>query len=140
MTPSHILAFAFNAFALAALLFCIFCRFTGDLKKYRSFLIASSAIYLSGTAFITGVILIAKKIPVLFAVISEIMILFIFLVVMFVLIKSIKTIQELKEQAQAGKMRSAEQVKAEDEAFYGPDDKEDREDEDDKENKEQDEI
>ncbi|MBO4604844.1 MAG: hypothetical protein J5657_06050 [Clostridiales bacterium] len=133
MTASTVIALAFNAVALAALLFSIFLKLQGDLQKYRNYLIASSAVYLSGTVLITVIIVIAEKIPITFTLISEIMILFIFLVVMFVLVKSIKTLQELKEQAQAGKMRSAEQVKAEDEAFYGPAEKEDREEEDEEE-------
>ena len=133
MTASTVIALAFNAVALAALLLSIFLKLQGDLHKYRNYLIASSAVYLSGTVLITVIIVIAEKIPITFTLISEIMILFIFLVVMFVLVKSIKTLQELKEQAQAGKMRSAEQVKAEDEAFYGPAEKEDREEEDEEE-------
>ena len=133
MTASTVIALAFNAVALAALLFSIFLKLQGDLQKYRNYLIASSAVYLSGTVLITVIIVIAEKIPITFTLISEIMILFIFLVVMFVLVKSIKTLQELKEQAQAGKMRSAEQVKAEDEAFYGPAEKEDREEDDEEE-------
>ena len=133
MTASTVIALAFNAVALAALLLSIFLKLQGDLQKYRNYLIASSAVYLSGTVLITVIIVIAEKIPITFTLISEIMILFIFLVVMFVLVKSIKTLQELKEQAQAGKMRSAEQVKAEDEAFYGPAEKEDREEEDEEE-------
>ncbi len=133
MTASTVIALAFNAVALAALLLSIFLKLQGDLQKYRNYLIASSAVYLSGTVLITVIIVIAEKIPITFTLISEIMILFIFLVVMFVLVKSIKTLQELKEQAQAGKMRSAEQVKAEDEAFYGPAEKEDREEENEEE-------
>jgi hypothetical protein len=133
MTASTVIALAFNAVALAALLLSILLKLQGDLQKYRNYLIASSAVYLSGTVLITVIIVIAEKIPITFTLISEIMILFIFLVVMFVLVKSIKTLQELKEQAQAGKMRSAEQVKAEDEAFYGPAEKEDREEEDEEE-------
>lgn len=127
MNPSIILALAFNVISLAALLFIIFAKFTGDISKYRKYLAASAAVYFSGTVLITVIVIVAKKIPVLFAVMSEGMILFVFVVVMFVLIKSIRTIQELTEDAKAGKMRSAEQVKAEDEAFYGIEESEDKE-------------
>lgn len=129
MNPSMILVLAFNIISLAALLYTILAPFKGDLAKYRKYLIASAAVYFSGTVLISVIVIVAKKIPLLFAVISESMILFIFAVVMFVLVKSIKTIQELSEDAKAGKLRSAEQVKAEDEAFYGPGDKEDKEEE-----------
>lgn len=124
MNPSLILAVAFNVLSLASLLFFVFAKLTSDIAKYRNYLIASSAVYFSATLLITVIIFLGRKIPPVYTVISEVMILFIYAVVIFVLIKSIRTIQEIKEQAEAGNMRSAEEVKAEDEAFYGTGDKE----------------
>lgn len=128
MTASKIIAVVFNVIALAALLFFIIYRSKSDLSRYKNYFVASSAVYLSGTMLITVIIFIAKKIPLLFAVFSEGMILIVFAVSLFVMYKSAKTILELDQKAKEGKMRSAEQVKAEDEAFYGKN--EDKEEED----------
>ncbi|MBP5654017.1 MAG: hypothetical protein J6X33_00730 [Clostridiales bacterium] len=124
MTPSHIIAVTFNVIALAVLLFFIIYKMKSDLAKYKNYFVASSAVYLSGTVLITVIIFVAQKIPLMFAIFSEVMILFVFAVSLFVMYKSAKTIVELNAQAKAGKMRSAEQVKAEDEAFYGKDEEE----------------
>ncbi len=124
MTPSAVIALSCNVLALLALILTIFIKNIGIISKYRRYFVASAAVYLSGTILITIIIFIAVKIPVLFAVISEIMIFFVFAVVMFVLYKSASTIVELQKKAESGQMRSAEQVKAEDEAFYGKEEEE----------------
>ena len=130
MTPSAIIAISCNVLAVIALLLLIFIRNIGIISKYRRYFVASAAVYLSGTLLITLIIFIAVKIPVMFAVMSEIMIFFVFAVVMFVLYKSASTIAELQKKAESGQMRSAEQVKAEDEAFYGKEESLEGEDQD----------
>ena len=76
---SIITAIVFLAFALAILIFLIIGKGPLSGSKYLNFFRASCGVYVSGSALVLVFTLIMKQLPVVFVVISNITILFVFL-------------------------------------------------------------
>ena len=95
-----ITAIAFLVFALAILTFLLIGK--GPLKgsKYLSFFRASCGVYVSGSVLVLVFTLIMKQLPVVFVVISNITILFVFLFTVGLIFFMTRSIVEASKKAE----------------------------------------
>ncbi|MBO4637161.1 MAG: hypothetical protein J5685_08470 [Clostridiales bacterium] len=106
MNPGLVLALVFFLLSLGTLLFLIFSK-SPFFADYKKFYIMSSAIYLSGTVLIL-LFFIFIDLPVLFAVISELCILSVFIICTWAIRRMGKAIKEI-DQANENKNKEEAQ-------------------------------
>ncbi|HAW15876.1 MAG TPA: hypothetical protein DCW41_04130 [Clostridiales bacterium] len=95
-----ILSIVFACLSLAFLLYLIAGgKFPGR-KEFKKYIIATSAIYLSGTVLVAALFLVIIDLPLIFAVISETMMLFIFAMSTATIIILGKKMNEIRDENQ----------------------------------------
>jgi len=109
-----VIAAIFSSLAFLLLMILILVKPKTLLPKVRKFLIATAAIYLSGTLLILVFALTMDKLPAIFVVISEVSIMFVFGISMFTIVRISKNVASIMRDVEEGKIKAIE-----DEDEYG---------------------
>lgn len=75
----------------------------------RRFLIATTAVYLSGTLLIMILSIIMDKVPMIFVIISEVSILSVYIITFITIIRISKNIGEILKDVESGKIKGVEE-------------------------------
>ena len=87
MMPSQLRALFFDGLAALVLLFLIFVKSKWSESYFKKYLIAVTAVYLSGTLFVTILTFVASQLPLRFVMISEFSIIFMFVMSFYTVIR-----------------------------------------------------
>lgn len=96
------------AVALILLLTVIFARIPFIRATSKKFIIATTAVYLSGTILILSLSIFMSEVPASFVVISEASILFVYIVTMITIVNVTKHIGEILKDVEQGKIKGEE--------------------------------
>ncbi len=100
-----IIACVMAAIALAVMLYFIIGKPGFMIPATRKFIIAASAVYLSGTVFLLIMTFIKKELPLVFIIIAEVSILSVFLVSLFSILRITKNIKAIMQDVEDGKIK-----------------------------------
>ena len=110
----------FVVISLAVLLVIIFGRHNPlSTHKFKKYFASSAGVYLSGSVLILCLTIFLKGLPTIFAVISQLTIMFVFFFTLGLLYRMSRQIDDIMEAIAQGKARSAEQVAKEDAEYEG---------------------
>ena len=116
-----VIAASFSGAAFLLLIIMILVKPASLLPQVRKFLIATSAIYLSGTLLILVFAITMNKLPGIFVVISEISIMFVFGISVFTILRISKNVASIMHDVEEGKIKAIEDEEDKDEFEYGND-------------------
>ena len=109
ITASQIIAGSMLLISVVILLLVLFTDKIANPVKYKKFFTATTIIYITGTILVMVIVSVNKEIPIAFSIISEIMILAIYLFSMFMIKKLANSVVELeKAQKEAQNKTDAE--------------------------------
>jgi len=103
-----VIAASFSAAALMLLVILILVKPRTLLAQVRKFLIATSAIYLSGTLLILIFAVTMDKLPPVFVVISEVSIMFVFGISIFTILRISRNVASIMRDVEEGKIKAIE--------------------------------
>ena len=116
-----VIAASFSGAAFLLLIIMILVKPASLLPQVRKFLIATSAIYLSGTLLILVFAITMNKLPGIFVVISEISIMFVFGISIFTILRISKNVASIMHDVEEGKIKAIEDEEDKDGFEYGND-------------------